>query len=637
MRILGIHIDGFGKLLNANIKFNEKINIIYGKNEAGKSTTHSFIKSMLFGLNKKRSRANLPTFNKYEPWDNKEIYKGSLVFEYKNKTYTIERVFNSTETTLIVKNNTDDSYINNPSLFLNSVLSNLTETSFDNTISISQLKSATEIGMATELKKYISNLNTSGDLSINTIAAIEYLKQQRKQVEAKQIKDATINYTKMLGSIKNAEREIKDPKYKNTLTIITKKKQKDNDKIKDNEKLIDKIENEIDLSLREFNQNGFDNRTDIDTLKLEADKFINEFYKLKDGIRKATKLISNVFMIIIGFALSVINTIFLVVAYPEIGSIINIYTISSSFEKYTYFLNLIPIPAGVIIILLYIISIILFISGIVLLITNMQSSKKLKEIISVLSTVFSQHIGSNVVNIQNIKLFNSHIDDMYYLIDQVDNKRKKIKYIKEEIEHLREAQDNYLLEIQEQQRLQYEVEQKIDKINQLKNEAEKIKEDIDLNDTLQKDIDSYTLSIDMLNELSSKIKIMFGTYLNENASKYISGITNGKYDSLNVDNSFNVTINTNDRIILIEQLSSGTMDQIYLALRLSIADIINRNNEALPLLFDDCFALYDNDRLEATLNWLNENYNGQIILFTCHTREKDILNKLRIKHNFVEI
>lgn len=637
MRIVGIHVDGFGKLLDANIKFNEKINIVYGKNEAGKSTTHSFIKCMLFGLNKKKSRANLPTFNKFEPWENKDIYKGSLIFEYNNKVYTIDRIFNQTDSSLSIRNNTDNTNVNDPSLFLNAVLSNLTETSFDNTISISQLKSATEIGMATELKKYISNLNTSGDLSINTIAAIEYLKQQRKQIEAKQVKDATINYTRMLGAIKNAEREIQDPKYKNSLSLINKKKQIDNNRIKENEKLIEKIENEIDVSLKEFNQNGFDNRTDIDTLKIEADKFITEFHKLKDGIRKATKVISNIFMIIVGFALAVINTIFLIVAYPKIGSIINVYTISSSFEKYTNFLKIIPIPPSVIIIILYIVSVFLFVSGIVLLITNTQSSKKLKEIISVLSTVFSQHIGSNVVNAQNIALFNNHIDEMYALIDQVDNKRKKIKYIKEEIDNLREGQDNYLLEIQEQQRLQYEVEQKIDKINQLKNEAEKIKEDIDLNDVLQTEIDSYTLSIDMLNELSSKIKVMFGTYLNENASKYISGITNGKYDSLNVDNSFNVTINTKDRIVLIEQLSSGTMDQIYLALRLAIADIINKNNEPLPLLFDDCFALYDNERLEATLRWLNDNYKGQIILFTCHTREKEILSKLKLKYNFVEI
>ena len=141
----------------------------------------------------------------------------------------------------------------------------------------------------------------------------------------------------------------------------------------------------------------------------------------------------------------------------------------------------------------------------------------------------------------------------------------------------------------------------------------------------------------MLNELSNKVKVMFGTYINDNASKYIDGITNGIYNSINVDNAFNITVNTKERIVPIEQLSSGTIDQMYLAIRLSIAKVINGTNEILPLIFDDCFALYDDDRLAQTLKWLPQNYYGQILIFTCHTREKDILMRQNQDFNLIEI
>ena len=45
MRLLELHIDGFGKFHDRTISFNDGINIIYGKNEAGKSTLHTFIRS----------------------------------------------------------------------------------------------------------------------------------------------------------------------------------------------------------------------------------------------------------------------------------------------------------------------------------------------------------------------------------------------------------------------------------------------------------------------------------------------------------------------------------------------------------------------------------------------------------------
>ena len=57
MKLLELHIDGFGKFHDQTFVFHDGINVIYGKNEAGKSTLHTFIRSMLFGIERGRGRA----------------------------------------------------------------------------------------------------------------------------------------------------------------------------------------------------------------------------------------------------------------------------------------------------------------------------------------------------------------------------------------------------------------------------------------------------------------------------------------------------------------------------------------------------------------------------------------------------
>ena len=66
--------------------------------------------------------------------------------------------------------------------FLDFLLGGLTETAYNNTISIGQLKCVTEGGMVTELRNYIANMNTTGNLSLNITRAASYLKGRRERV-----------------------------------------------------------------------------------------------------------------------------------------------------------------------------------------------------------------------------------------------------------------------------------------------------------------------------------------------------------------------------------------------------------------------------------------------------------------------
>ena len=82
----------------------------------------------------------------------------------------------------------------------------------------------------------------------------------------------------------------------------------------------------------------------------------------------------------------------------------------------------------------------------------------------------------------------------------------------------------------------------------------------------------------------------------------------------------------NGNYVPAERLSTGTIDQLYLSLRFSIFSEIS--NEKMPIILDEAFAYYDEERLKNILKFLNEEFpNNQIIIFTCTNREIDIINK----------
>ena len=140
-----------------------------------------------------------------------------------------------------------------------------------------------------------------------------------------------------------------------------------------------------------------------------------------------------------------------------------------------------------------------------------------------------------------------------------------------------------------------------------------------------------------MTDLSSSIRDSFGLYLNKEASRLVDGITGGIYDSMSIDENLNVFLNTKRKLVPIEQVSSGTMDQVYLAVRLAAARLLQGDGEPFPLIFDDSFTQYDDERLRTALKWLSESYGGQMLIFTCHKREGQMLRAHQIDYHSIEI
>lgn len=187
MKIRKLGIKSFGKFKDKEIKFEDGLNVIYGNNEAGKSTAHKFIQGVFFGFFKPYSKNKIYSYEykKYKPW-NSDLYKGSLEFNIGKREYRIERNFdkqneefklfdNITGEDLTDKLPYDASTkqrIISPVIKLNSVL-------YNNTISISQLGNKTEKDFKREISEALANYEKGNNNKISVNKAIDYLEKQK--------------------------------------------------------------------------------------------------------------------------------------------------------------------------------------------------------------------------------------------------------------------------------------------------------------------------------------------------------------------------------------------------------------------------------------------------------------------------
>ena len=129
------------------------------------------------------------------------------------------------------------------------------------------------------------------------------------------------------------------------------------------------------------------------------------------------------------------------------------------------------------------------------------------------------------------------------------------------------------------------------------------------------------IALEVLKDSFAELRRGYGSALEQKAGEIFGGITGGKYESMQISKSFDITVEKSGVFGGKESafLSAGTYDQAYLSLRLALSDLLFENAESLPILLDDALTQYDDKRAETALKYLNEySKNGQIIMFTCH-------------------
>ena len=185
-------------------------------------------------------------------------------------------------------------------------------------------------------------------------------------------------------------------------------------------------------------------------------------------------------------------------------------------------------------------------------------------------------------------------------------------------------------------RLDWEREQKEKDLALTYDEIDHVREKIKQNDKINKEIAAINLAMENIINISDNDYESVGSHLEELMSCILESMTKGAYTGVEIDEELNVTLIAQGRRVELSSISTGTLDQVYLALRLAVIEFF-WPEENMPVILDDTFAMYDSERLTNTLAWLSSFYTGQIIILTCHDREHEIFDTLGVRHNLIQI
>lgn len=655
MKIKNIKINSYGTLKQKEINLKNKINIIYGKNESGKSTLLNFIKNIFYGISKNKNGKEISDYEKYLPWIGEE-FSGKIGYELNSGNYfEIYRDFHKKNPKVFdtnlkeISNNFKIDKKDGNQFFFEQT--GVNEQTYISTIMSAQQEVVLDKQSQNSLVQRIANLAGSGDDKVSFQKAMDKLnRRQLEEVGTSRTQDRPLNVVQ--NRMKSIEIDLKDEKIhlenvehlqeqkqeieheilleKNKNNIIKElinlmrekniEKEKINlkNKIKnENEEKIKKIIEEKNNLIKNIQEKE---KINLNNLEKNSQKILNK------------KIKRNYFLFLIIFILLVILNVF------------NFIFIKNKIINYSI-LSFIPIEL--------ILFIIYSIKNKKLknkmqneILEKQQKKRKLEEQVTILDgqiNFIQNEIDKQQKEIEQEKLqldlkIEQEKQKMHKKCDLENNFNDLFLKESNNLEQLLQNSNQKILESQLQlNKIEYEeshISEQIEKITTLKEEYAKLQEQ---QESLEEKNKCLQATKQLLEKAYEKMKNTITPKFTQNLSNMVQKISDGKYQKVSIHEEKGLIIELeNGEYIPANLLSIGTIDQLYLSLRLSMLEEISE--EKMPIILDEAFAYFDDERLKNSLLFLNEKaQEHQIILFTCTKREKKILEEANIEYEWIEI
>ena len=597
MKLNRIKINSYGNLQNKEIEFN-KLNIIFGENEAGKTTLQNFIMSMFYGIEKKKGKEPFSDVEKYTPWQGTSDFSGKITYELDDNTkYEVFRDFTKKNPEIydetgkdISKDFSIDKKAGN-TFFMNQV--GLDRDTLEKTVFTKQNSLKIDSSEQDLLIQKVSNMVESGDEEVSFKKALKSLGDRKlKEVGTDRSQEKPINIASM--NIRKYEQELIDIENardsKDKIEFDIQRIEKEIDKNINNSALYTKIKEIVDNDRQEEEKI----KAKEDIIK-ENDERINKIQNDINNLDKKKKNKLYITLIILSILISILGIIFV-----------------KSNLKY---LILILIP---IVICLNLIN------------RKKNSSSNLSSELKVLNEnnnklkEDTEIQRSNLLKVNEIqkqdliKAYGSEIEALFgsNIELAISNNVKKINELELE-KHKRE--------------LDYkDIEPKMERLAHVEELLDLEKEKFE---TLKERQEDFDIAKDLLTQSYEEMKKNITPKFNESFNYLVSVFTNGKYSRVVFNDGIYVEV-SNGQMISLEGLSFGTIQEIYLALRLAMINELSKEN--IPIILDEPFAYFDDNRIAKVIEALNQ-LDNQVIIFTCTNRENEILNKLGLEFNFIKL
>lgn len=614
MIIRKINLKNYGKFENKEFSFSDKLNIIYGENESGKSTISTALKTFLYSeinQKKKYKKKYIPLNEKSGEFDvtfthNDEEYDSFVTVGMTNAKTSVKTVNRNSGEVLNTENREIGEFLFDTSEeFFDSVyyikdISGFSDYSL-NKSSVQDVltKEKSSLMLDTDLNETIEKINDELKVYIRKTATgkiyplyeeLETLNDfERKLTDIKEgIKEINIDkerITARVQELKKKEEELKE-KTEYGKIYIDYKNTKEQLKLKER---IEKINNELKET------KSFSPIREDELLKIKS------LYETKE-VKKPTftNLWISGILLLLSAGLSFINIFLSVISLLSVPFIISYF---KSKKLFTEFLS------------------------------KKEELEKTLELYNIKDLneyykrkeeydefIKNKEILKNELNIisRNVKEYNNKYENIYlkepcYDLSGVE---KELENVKEEMASLTFK----LTEISSEEKNAFKNLPDYSKVIERKEEIEELIRKRTYEQNIIKD------ALLVLETTKKTFKSSYIPHLNDKVKKILKDIYGEvDYFSLDDDMHFDIRKKDENKIKNIDSVSSGFYDIIYFALRLATIEILKESGNDIPLVIDDAFIELDNENYKKVMMYLDKIYEGQIIYFSAHKRNFDLI------------
>lgn len=622
----------FGTLQNETLELGDGLNIVCAPNESGKSTWCGFIKAMLYGIDSSaREKGGVkPDKIKYAPWSGAPM-AGTMDIEYEGVKITLIRqgrdnapmrdfTATYTGTSNVVKNI-------EPTLVGETIIG-VSKDVFERSAFIGQGK--VTVGGSPELEKRIAAIVQTGEEKASVTEAEERLKAA--------IRRRRFNKN---GRLPEIERELEDIREKLAESESEAKKGEELKKTKREalerrDEMLDKVAELRKQTRRETLEKLSESRNTVKYLESEYSDISRRLEdvekKLDDGVfgreepKKCRQKLS--------------------LDKNKLSSIEKDEKHGGSFILNAAILTAFIIVAAVTAMFYYIPAAVLGAFALIQAVRMYLLKKEYKVWEEEKNKIFAEYGCLTVEGMDQALAVHEKLFEEYVgLRDRQEESEKKLEeagITHAELESailkdldfsegdgeaamytkLLEDAENSLRKIREES-AQWEGRQSVlkdpfelkERINELSIEHEK----------LSREYDALVLALNTLTEAGNEISHRITPHLSTRTAEIFSQLTASRYDAILLDRDMKASARPSGDTVPREAsyLSTGTVDQLYLAVRLAICELALPSAKSCPIILDDALVNFDDERCRYALDLLCDMARyRQIIMFTCHGREE---------------
>lgn len=693
MKIKKLLINGYGKFIDTEITLKSGLNLIFGKNEAGKSTLQSFIKAMLFDFPRKNvdGEGRLPGLKKYKPWSGSD-FGGILEIKTDDgRILKIDRDFARKNASVFDDNLRDITsefpYSKKNGLAVGENLLNMDRECFENTSFIKQGGTIVLQNDRKNLFEKLMNLSSTG--SENTSAAsaqaalstastnlgntrtkkrpynIALSEFNRLESKMEDINKRRVEMSHYRQQEQLLEKDLKILKekisgYESAKKVVELKLERDTllhlkGKYDDFSSKIQSLSDEIFTTRQKMEENQLPgNITEseiLDNIKItasaiEKQKSIDEgdpeskLIKLEKSKRSKRLLLAICY---VGITLTALLAFLFHTAIFALTAVVTAVLIYLHLKKLPYTAD--DLHAQILLkkeCRQDMVLINAFIES-----AGCPAVKDFNEAEATLNELFEKKNQSAVLKSQvtrqterktDLENFRNqvlgqfdNIDSVNNALDVVNNKIKDAGLSNNAV-NLASGTDPRI-EFEEKQRRLSGVKAVLREYMQSDDEIAKTEELLsfykDKLSTIQSEQRAMELASEIIALSAEKMQGEIIPKLNEKTGMILSKITDGSHSSLATGLDNEINTQFQNTIHSLWEFSDGTIDQMYFALRVAASEVFSEK-ESVPIIIDEAFAYYDESRIKSTFDFLSEiAKDKQIIVFTCKEKEVDLVSEYK--------